>query len=482
MRFDVAIIGAGVVGALTARELSKWNIRTALLEKENDVAMGASKANSALVHAGYDALPGTLKAKLNVEGSKEMHRVCGDLSVPLKQIGSLVVAFSEEEKRTLPELLERGRKNQVPGLELVSRERLREMEPNIGPEAVGALWAPTAAITCPYELTIAATENAVANGVTYFRNCGVSAIVATEDGLLLHTPLGEIEAACVINAAGVYAGEIAEMLGDDSVRITPRRGEYLLLDKSMGGLARHILFQCPGTMGKGVLVTPTVDGNLLLGPTAAQQESMSDVSTTMEGLEEVKRKALKTLPSIRLREVITSFSGLRAHGDTGDFILRRSETDSRMVHAAAIESPGLSASPAIAKEAEKLALEVLGDAKKRESFCPIRPAPVRFRELTPLRQKELVEKDRRYGRVICRCETVTEGEILDAIHAPAGARDVDGVKRRTRAGMGRCQSGFCGSKVVELLARELKLPMEEITKDGGASRLLLCRTKGGALE
>ncbi|NLA77237.1 MAG: NAD(P)/FAD-dependent oxidoreductase, partial [Clostridiales bacterium] len=268
MQYDVAIIGAGVVGSLTARELAKYNLKIALLEKCNDMAMGASKANSAIVHAGFDAVPGTLKAKLNVEGVKLMPGVCKELSVPYKNNGSVVVAFSEEEKAHLQKLLERGIATGVPGLEIIGKEKLRETEPNISDEAIAALLAPSASIVCPYELTIAAVENAVTNGVEFLRNCEVKSVSFKNEIFTLGTTLGDIETKYVINAAGVYSDTIAAMIGDESFKIIPRSGCYYLLDKSVGNLAVHTIFQCPSEMGKGVLVTPTVDGNLLIGPSA----------------------------------------------------------------------------------------------------------------------------------------------------------------------------------------------------------------------
>ncbi len=476
MNYDVAIIGAGVIGAFAARELSRYNIRTALIERCNDMAMGTSKANSAIVHAGFDAIPGTLKARFNVEGTALMPKVCKELSVPFKPIGSLVVAFSDEEMKTLEKLLERGNKNGVSGLEIYGREKLREVEPNISEEAVGALFAPTAGIVCPYELTIAATENAVVNGAEFIRNFEVAGIDYSGDTFTLRSADKEIKAKIVVNAAGVYADKIAAMAGDNSINIIPRKGEYVLCDKTSGSLAKHVVFQCPTPMGKGVLVTPTVDGNLLLGPTAKDIEDKENTVTTAQSLAEVLEKTKKSFPTINTRDIITSFAGLRAHEDSDDFIIGKSAANPKFINAAGIESPGLSAAPAIGAYIAGLVRDELG-ADAKPDFTPVREEPVRFRNMTNEQRKALIEKNPAYGRIICRCETVTEGEILDAIKAPAGARDVDGVKRRTRAGMGRCQGGFCGSKVVELLAKELGVEVNEITKFGGNSRILYERTK-----
>ena len=476
MNYDVAVIGAGVIGSLIAREFSRYNLKIALVEKCNDMAMGTSKANSAIVHAGFDAKPGSMKARFNVEGTALMPELCKTLGVPFKPVGSLVVAFSDDEVETLKSLLERGNKNGVPCLEIYGKEKLKEAEPYISDEAKAALWAPTAGIVCPYELTIAAVENAVVNGTDFIRNFEVKKI--DFDGSIFTVSNGEkeITAKYVINAAGVFCDEIASLIGDTSVHTTPRKGEYMLCDKSVGHLANHTIFQCPSKMGKGILVTPTVDGNLLLGPSAIDIEDKEDVATQADTLTNVLDIAKKSVPCLTTREVITSFAGLRAHCDRNDFIIEPSEVNAQFINVAGIESPGLSSAPAIAIYVKDMLLKAL-DADEKEDFNPIREEPVRFRHMTNEERKALIEKNTAYGRIICRCETITEGEILDAINAPAGARDVDGVKRRTRAGMGRCQGGFCGSKVVELLARELGTEINEITKFGGNSKILYERTK-----
>ncbi len=477
MKYDVAVIGAGVVGSLITRELSKYNIKIALLERCNDCAMGATKANSAIVHAGFDAKPGTLKAKLNVRGVELMKKFCKELNVPLKNNGALVVAFSEEEMPHLEELLKRGEENGVPELRIVRRDELKQLEPNIGDTAVGALVAPTSSIVCPYELTIAGVENAVTNGAEFIRNCEVTEIKSENGVFVLDTTAGEITAKYVINAAGVHSGKIAKLIGDNSVEIIVRHGDYYLLDKSQGTLASHTIFQCPTKMGKGVLVSPTVDGNLIVGPSASDIDDGNDVATTAEGLNGIYNAATKSIPAVSLRNAITSFSGNRAHPTTDDFIIGSSAVNKNFINVAGIESPGLSSAPAIAEMVEGIMTELTGGMEKKENFDPIRPEPVRFRHMSTEERAKLIEKNKAYGRIVCRCETITEGEILDAIHAPAGARDVDGVKRRTRAGMGRCQGGFCGSKVVEILARELGVPMNEITKFGGESKIMYDKTK-----
>lgn len=481
MQYDVVVIGAGVVGAMITRELSKYDMNVVLLEKCGDVAMGSSKANSAIVHAGFDAESGTLKAKLNVQGVALMAYYCNKLSVPYKNIGSLVVAYSQDDMQTLKTLFDRGVENGVQNMDIISQEKLREMEPYISEEAVGALWAPTAGIVSPYELTIAAVENAIMNGAEVKRNSGVLDIEYKNDMFCVSTATGVIEAKYVINCAGVFADKIANMIGDTSFKLIPRKGEYYLLDKTENKMVNHVLFPCPSAMGKGILVSPTVHGNVLMGPTALDldDDKKLDVSTTSEGLGEVKSSVNGVIPQLTTRNAITSFAGLRAHRIDGDndFIIAPSKENERFINVAGIESPGLTAAPAIARYVGKMFAGMAPGYEKKKDFISRRPAPIKMAELSPEERAEIVKKDPRYGRIICRCEGITEGEIIDAIKAPCGARDVDAVKRRTRAGMGRCQGGFCGSKVVEILSRELDIPMNEITKNGNGSKILYNKTK-----
>lgn len=481
--YDVAVIGGGVVGGLTLRELSRYRLRTVLLERSEDVAAGASKANSGIVHGGFDAKPGTRKARYNVEGNARMEETARELGVPFRRNGSLVLAFTEEDRRTLEDLLDRGRKNGVPGLRLLSRGEALEREPNLSPEILGALWAPSGGIVCPYELTVAAVGNAMDNGAE-LRTGFAAAAIRDEDGVFTVTAeTGEtVRARYLINAAGVHSGDVARMIGDDSFTITPRRGEYLLLDKTQGGTTSATIFQPPTAMGKGVLVSPTVDGNLLVGPTSENVTDKDDVSTTAAGLETVQRLSRKSVPGVNLRAVITSFAGLRACSDGGDFIIGPSAANPRLLNAAGIESPGLTASPAIAAALVEhlrgagLALE------ENPDFDPVRPPIPEFRRMSDGEREALVRQDPAFGRVVCRCETITEGEILAAIRRNPQARSMDAVKRRTRAGMGRCQGGFCGPQVVEILSRELGIPMEDVTKSGGGSRMLAGRTKAGEVR
>lgn len=474
--FDVAIIGAGVVGGLIARTLARYQLKIVILEKGHDVATGATAANSAIVHAGFDAKEGTLKAKLNVRGSEMMPEICRELGVKYKNNGSLVIGFDEADRTHLGELYLRGVANGVKNLKLLGAEELHALEPNVSKTATCALHAPTGAIVCPYELTFAAVGNAMDNGAELLLESEVTAIQTTETGYAITAGGRKIEARYVVNAAGAYADTIAKMAGDDSFTIHPRRGEYILLDKELGGLVSHTIFRTPTKMGKGILVSPTVDGNLLTGPTSEDMEDKDDKSTTPEGLARVMKGAGESVDGIRFGASITSFCGLRAVGSTGDFIINNPHHG--FVNVAGIESPGLSSAPAIAEYVLALLQKDGLATVEKTNYNPIRPAMHAFREMSMEEKNAVIAKDPAYGRVICRCETVTEGEILAAIRTEPRPRDLDGVKRRTRAQMGRCQGGFCSPYIVELLARELGIPYEKVTKSGGNSLVNLEKTKG----
>lgn len=481
MNFDVLIIGAGITGAMTARKLAKYDLSVAVVEAAGDVAMGATKANSAIVHAGFDAEEGTLKALLNAKGCAMMPEETRELDVPYKNCGSLVCAYSDTEIEHLEKLLARGRANGVPDLRIVGQDELREMEPNISPDAVAALWAPTAGIVCPYELCIAACEHAAINGTQFFLNFPVVSIVREEDGFAVSDGKQTLHATYLVNACGVHSDEVARIAGEENfpMHIIPRRGEYMLLDRSEGAMAKHVLFSCPSANGKGILVSPTVDGNLILGPTADAIDDPDDTATTDTGLGLVQTGARHLVPSVNTRAVITQFSGVRptpvgADGDItkSDFYIHVSEQVPGLLHLAGIESPGLASSPAVGEYAVGLLASMGLELKERADYKTGRPEKVRFREMSDEERRAVIAKNPLYGKIICRCETVTEGEIVDAIHRPIGARDLDMVKRRTRAGMGRCGSGFCSPRTVEILARELGVPMSEITKCGGDSVIL----------
>ncbi len=475
---DVAVIGAGVTGAAIARALSRYHLRICVVDAAADVAMGASRANSAIVHAGYDAVPGSLMAKLNVEGNALFDEWCGDLHVPLGRCGSFVLAFEQKDVPHLEKLLAYGEQNGVPGLAIISGEEVRRLEPAVNPGVIAALYAPTGGITCPYELTQALCENAAANGAAFRLNSRVKAIEQTEAGFSLQFEKGEpLHAAYVVNAAGVYADDIARMIGDHSFRITPRRGEYMLLDRAAGMLVTTVIFQPPSDMGKGVLVSPTVDGNVFAGPTAANQQDKEDSSTTAEGLAELRRMSLLSVPQLPLSKVITSFSGVRAVADTGDFVLRPSAQNGRFLHAAGICSPGLSSAPAIGLYMAALLRKAGLPMTENPGYNPQRPRAKAFRHMSQEEREQAIAENPLYKRIICRCETVTEAEVVDAIRRAPGATTMDGVKRRVRAGMGRCQGGFCAPRVLEILARELRVPVEDVTKFGGRSYMLHGGTK-----
>lgn len=473
--YDVAIIGAGIVGASIARELSKYELKVIVLEKSYDIANGSTKANSGIVHAGYDAKEGTLKAKLNVMGNKMYENLCKELNVPYKNNGSLVIAFNENELKTLELLYERGVKNGVKDLEIIDKAKLMQIEPNISEKAIAALYAKTAGIVSPYELAISLCENAYLNGVEFVFNIEVTDIVKEKEIFLIKTNKQEIKASYVVNAAGVNSDEINKMLNGEKFNIIPRRGEYCLLDKSQGNLVSRVIFNTPTEKGKGILVTPTTHGNLLLGPNAIEIIDKYDVSTTSTGLKEVIDGALKNVKNINLREIITSFSGVRATPSTGDFIINVPKKGA--VNAAGIESPGLTAAPAIAL----MVLELLeGEGLKlnfKKEYKKGRILPKRFIDMTDDEKKEALSKDSRYGKIICRCEHITEGDIVKAVNSPLGAKTVDGVKKRLRAGMGRCQGGFCMPRVVEILSRELNVEIEKILKADEGSYILTGKTK-----
>ena len=474
--YDAVIIGGGAVGCAVARYLSRYRLSICLVERGEDVCVGTSKANSAICHAGFDAPVGSAKARFNVEGSRMMEGLSQELDFPYRRCGSLVLCFDEAELPHLRELLERGVQNGVEGLEILDRAALRALEPAVSDKAVAALWAPTGAVLCPFGMTIALAENAAANGCAFRFNTEVAHIERRDGFFRLHTGGDCIDTRVVISAAGVYGDALHNQLCADKLTIVPRRGEYCLLDRTCGQLVQHTIFQLPSAMGKGVLVTPTVHGNLLVGPTAVDQPDKDRTATTAEGLRSVAETAAKSVENLPMRDVITSFAGLRAHlsGPEDDFIV--GESADGFFEAVGIESPGLSSAPAIGRYLAELAAAKLHAAEKKDFIAQRRDMP-HPREMDFASRQDLIARDPAYGQVICRCEGVTEGEIRDAIRRVPGARSLDGVKRRVRAGMGRCQGGFCGPKVMELLSRELHVPITALTKGGGESRLLAGRTK-----
>ena len=482
MMYDVLIIGAGVSGCATARELAKYDAKVCVVERFEDVCCGTSKANSAIVHAGYDAQPGTLMAQLDVEGSYMIPQLARDLHFPYRNNGSLVLCMNEDDLPNLHALYQRGKRNGVSALRLLTREEILAVEPHVREDVVAGLEAATGGIVCPFGMNIAFAENAAENGVEFKFNTTVTGFERLRDGgWRVLTDQGPLEARAVVNAAGVYADTLHNMVCEKKIHITPRRGDYYLLDRTTGGYVQHTIFQLPGKYGKGVLVAPTVHGNTIVGPTAIDIEDKDGVNTTAAGLEEVMKKAANIVKEAPLRQVITSFAGLRAHEDGHEFIIGEAEGAPGFIDCAGIESPGLSSSPAIGRMVAELVRDMLLLPRKAY-FKATRQGILNPAELSVEERQELIRRQPAYGRIICRCESISEGEILDAIHRPLGARSLDGVKRRVRAGMGRCQGGFCSPRVMEILARELNVPISEITKSGGKSRLIVGVNKDSYAE
>ncbi|MBP5384027.1 MAG: NAD(P)/FAD-dependent oxidoreductase [Lachnospiraceae bacterium] len=480
--YDVIIIGAGVTGSAIARELSRYRLRTAVLDRNSDIGEGTSKANSGIVHGGYDAKPGTLKAKLNVQGSEMMPQLAKDLGIPFLRNGSMVVALSDDDLPHLQELYERGLTNNVQGLKIISREEALAMEPNLSDDTKAALFAPTGGIVCPFRLTSALAESACINGVDFHLLTNVENIIKENGGYRIDAvqydefdPEKDLNvsffAKAVVNAAGVYADKFHNMMTSDRLTITPRKGEYCLLDVTAGKHVGRTIFRMPSALGKGILVSPTIHGNLLVGPTATDLDDKEGTFTTQEGLNAVNTPGASAVKDLPMREVITSFAGLRPHGDRGDFVIGEIEGSPNFIDAAAIESPGLTASPAIGVMVADLIRERL-HPETNPDFIPTLQPFTYMKFLPPEEQKALIEKDPAYGNIICRCASVSEGEILETIRRPLGARTLDAVKRRTGANMGRCQGGFCYPKVMEILSRELGIPIDKITKKGRGSEIL----------
>ena len=474
--YDIIIIGSGVSGAACARELSRYEAKICVLEKEEDVCCGTSKANSAIVHAGYDAPAGSLKAKLNVEGNEKMEQLARDLDFPFRRCGSFVICRDEAEMPALRELYDGGIKNGVKGLRILNRTETLAMEPNVTDQVFAALYAPGAGIVCPFGMNIALAENACENGVEFYFDTEVRDIRRTEDGYELMTNKGVFRSEYIVNAAGVYADRIHNMASARKIHITPRRGEYCLLDKSAGAHVTRTIFTLPDKNGKGVLVTPTVHGNLLIGPTAVDIEDKEGTNTTREGLEQVIAKAGRSVKNLPVRQVITSFAGLRAHEDNGEFIIGEAKDAKGFIDCAGIESPGLTACPAVGEMVAGILKDKMG-LREKEIFIAKRKGILNPNTLSKEERAALIRENPAYGNIICRCEMITEGEIIDAVRRPLGAKSLDGVKRRTRAGMGRCQSGFCSPRTMEILARERRVSMSEITKSGGDSRIVVGTNK-----
>lgn len=475
--YDVAVIGCGVVGSLIARELTKYDVKVCMLEKENDVAMGASKANSGIVHAGFDAKPGSLKAKLNVEGCRMMPSICKNLGVKYKNNGSIVIGFDDDDMKHIAELYDRGTSNGVKNMEILDKNALHELEPNLSDNVKGALYAKDAGIVCPYGLNIAAAGNAMDNGAELMLNFEVVSISQECGVYIISSKNGDfVTAKYIINSAGLYSDKIAKMVGDTTLSVHPRIGEYMILDKDSANLCSRTIFRTPSKMGKGILISPTVDGNIILGPTSVDRTDKEDKATSPEGLSLITSQTLGNIPSAPLRNVITSFAGLRSVGNTGDFIIKKSADN--FVTLSGIESPGLTASPAIAKYVVRLLQKQFGlTTKKNENFCGKRKAYYKFSEMTPAQKNKIISENPDFGTIICRCEGISKGEIIEALTVNPAASDIDGVKRRTRSGMGRCQGGFCSTAIVEIISSLKNIPYENVTKFGKNSYINFERTK-----
>ncbi len=469
---DILIIGGGVIGCAVARELSAYSDSVLLIERGPDVASGASKANSGIVHAGFDAKPGSAKARFNVEGSRMYEDYCREVDASYTRAGALVLAFDDEQREKVEALYEQGLVNGVEELSVIGRDRVMELEPNVNPEVVCALYAPTSALASPYELTCALADHAAVNGVAFLLNTEVSEIVREKDGFRVITSAGDMTAKIVVNCAGVDSARLHNQLSEKKLTIVPRKGEYYLLDHQPTPLFTHTMFQTPTAMGKGVLVTPTGHDTMLLGPSATDENDPTDVSTTAEALKIVREKAKLTWPGESLRSVITTFAGIRAHEVGDDFVVGATEGVPGAYEAVGIESPGLSAAPAIARALGELIAAEYGLTRKPD-WKPAPKRPKAFSAMTAEEKQAACERDPAWGKVVCRCEQVTEAEVRAAIRRPVGARTIDAVKRRTRAGMGRCQGGFCSPRVLEILSEELGVPPTAITKDGGEGYVLM---------
>lgn len=477
---DVVIVGGGVCGCSLLYELSRYKLSAVLVEKENDVSVGTTKANSAIVHAGYDPHPGTKMARYNVEGNALVKELCEKLDVPYQQIGSLVLAFDADQDALVRELFDRGTQNGVPGMKVLSAEEVREMEPNVSPEVTSALYAPSAGIVSPWELAIALAETAVKNGARVELNSEVTSIQPIDGGFRVTAGGKEIDTRFVVNAAGIWSDKINDMAAPHTFTVSANKGEYFLLDKSQGTLVNHVIFQCPSKVGKGVLVSPTVHGNLIVGPNAEDAEK-DDLGTTGDGLAFVRKMALRSVPDINFRDSIRNFAGLRANTEIDDFLVGETEQKG-FFNIAGIKSPGLTSAPAIARDVVRMLGEAGLALDPKETFVDERHV-VRFKHLSHEERAAAIAKNPLYGQIVCRCETITEGEIVDALHRPLPPCSIDGVKRRCGSGMGRCQGGFCGPRVQQIIARELGIPQEAVMMDRAGTAVITGETKmGGRTE
>ena len=486
--YDVIIIGGGIVGAMAARFLSRYQLNILLIEKETDVCMGTTSGNTALIHAGYDPLPGTLKAKYNVAGNVMWDTLSAELGFKFQRQGDYVVALNQDETIVLSELMQQGKQNGVPGLKLITGEEMLHRYPMINPDVAMAMWSPTAGICDPFMANVAAVENAIQNGVEVILETTFQDFIFKDQRIIgIRTNRGDFNCRWVINAAGLFSDEVMHKAGiRPEFHIKPRKGEYYIFDQADFNLDT-CFFPTPSKAGKGIVITNTIHGNVIIGPNARVFDDKEDRSVTRDGLEEVFSGAKKMFPSLSLRPVISLFAGLRAHGNAPcetcrgkydhDFIVEIPGAVQGLVNLGGIESPGLTSAPAIAVEVIELLKDAGETLKEKKDWNPIRPVRPRFRDLSHEEQACLIKQDQRYGRIVCRCETVTEGEIVAEIHAPLPARTYDAIKRRTWLGTGRCLGGFDMPRVIEILSRELGVSPLDITKKGGNSHFLTGITK-----
>lgn len=484
--YDVIVIGAGVTGGFVARELLRYKIKVALLEKNNDICCEVTRANTAIVHSGYSPKPGSLKAEMTVRANENFHNICAELQVEFKRTGSLMIAIGEGGLEKIHQKQKRGMKNGVKGMEILSREETLALEPNLNPEIVMSLFVPSTGVVNPWELGIAAVENAVDNGAELYLNTKV--IGLEKKGGLYHvkTTKGDFTGRYVVNCAGLYSDEISEMVAEPFFKIVPRRGEYFVLDTDAGNHVRRVIFQARDDVTKGCIVTPTVHGNLLVGPSAQDLMDKDNTATTQEYLDFIKDVIQKSVVNIPYHHVIRSFAGIRPRpnwvvrnpktgeleyyeDDVKDFILGEPKGCTNFFNVAGIKSPGLTCAPEIGRYIAELVTAKMEAPSVNERFNPCRHKKVRFAQLPLEEQKKLIRQDRRYGKIVCRCRNITEAEVVDAIRRNAGARTVDGVKRRAGTGLGRCQGGFCTEEILKILSRELNKPLEDIEKDRDGS-------------
>lgn len=470
--YDVIIIGAGVIGSSVARELSKYKCKVLVLDKENDVGNVTSMANSAIVHSGYDPAPNTSKAKHNVLGNKMYDLLTKELDVEFKRIGSLTCATNEEELNVIKGYLSRAKENGVE-VKLLNREETKRIEPFISDEVIGALYAPSAGIINPFELCVGLMENAMDNGVELLLNEEVISVKRVMDKYVVKTNSKEFESKMVINAAGLYSDKVANMVNDTTFTITPRKGEYFVLDHFERPFVSHVIFPTPTKKGKGILVTPTTHGNYLVGPSSEFVDDKDDLSTDKLTLDNVRSNASKLVSNIPFNYIIRQFSGLRATSSTHDFVINENDN---FVNLGGIESPGLASAPSIAIEAVKLVNNKLHLELNRD-FNPFRRKAIRLKKMSESERNELIKNDKTFGHIVCRCEGISEGEVIDCIRRNAGARTIKGVKKRCRPGFGKCQGGFCEPLIVEILCKELNLDPLKVRYDSKDSYILQSETK-----